>query len=191
MVVLLGKSGSGKSTIVNELVKKYGYQNIKITTSRTKRKNEDENAYNFISENEFENLISKDAFVTYLKTPIGYYGIKISDCINTDNKHIIILSPSSFREFKSHMADLDITSIYLWCDRATLLIETIERGDNIEEAYRRNLHDEGHFEGIEKEVDYIVYNYKHLTPFNEMAKLIDSTIKTLPQNNKIGFYYNE
>ena len=51
------------------------------------------------------------------------------------------------------------TSIYLNVDRKTRLMKMLERGDDIEEAYRRNLTDVGEFDGVSDEVDCVIRNH--------------------------------
>ena len=46
----------------------------------------------------------------------------------------------------------------------------LQRGDNIEEAYRRSLSDVGQFDGIEGEVDYIINNDGYKKSIAEMAQ---------------------
>ena len=54
MIVLLGKTASGKDTILNELVKKYNYRKMITYTTRPMRKGEiQDKTYHFISDEEF------------------------------------------------------------------------------------------------------------------------------------------
>ena len=59
-IIIFGKTASGKSRVVNELVKR-GYKKIVTTTTRPARKGEvDGIDYNFITDDEFKELINKD-----------------------------------------------------------------------------------------------------------------------------------
>ena len=50
MLILIGKTASGKDTILNQLVKKHGYKKIVTYTSRPMRKGEKQDVtYHFIS----------------------------------------------------------------------------------------------------------------------------------------------
>lgn len=59
----------------------------------------------------------------------------------------------------------------------TRLIKILERGDDIEEAYRRNLSDVGQFDGIKDEVDYVISNKGYSwSPLN-MAHIIKRSME--------------
>lgn len=61
LLVLMGKSCSGKDTIANELVNKYGYESFVSYTTRPMRDGEvQDQTYHFISEDEFINKIMMD-----------------------------------------------------------------------------------------------------------------------------------
>ena len=52
------------------------------------------------------------------------------------------------------------------------MIQMLERGDNIDEAIRRNQSDVGQFDGIEDEVSFVVENEGYINTPDEMAKVI-------------------
>ena len=59
IVVLLGKTSSGKDTVCNQLIQK-GYKKLVTYTTRPMRPGEvQDETYHFISKEEFETLISK------------------------------------------------------------------------------------------------------------------------------------
>ena len=49
----------------------------------------------------------------------------------------------------------------------------MERGDNIEESYRRNLSDVGQFDSIEKEVDYVIDNSGYKKDAYELLREVE------------------
>ena len=55
MIILIGESGSGKTTILNELEKK-GYKKAVNHTTRPKREGEDSSEYKFVTKDEFEKM---------------------------------------------------------------------------------------------------------------------------------------
>ena len=92
-IVLLGKTGSGKSAICDWLVDNLRYDKIVTYTTRPKRDGEvDGEDYNFVSEKEFD---TKDLV---LVTSIygNRYGTKREDLIDADNK-VIIVDPDGWR----------------------------------------------------------------------------------------------
>ena len=66
--------------------------------------------------------------------------------------------------------DINVVSFYINVPRRDRLIKILQRGDNIEESYRRNLSDVGQFDGIEDEVDFVLYNEGYQKSIEEMAK---------------------
>ncbi len=77
VIIFSAPSGSGKSTIVNHLLSKYPFLEFSISaTSRAPRgKEKHGKEYFFFSTEEFEKLISQDAFVEYEEVYKGsYYG---------------------------------------------------------------------------------------------------------------------
>lgn len=77
VIIFSAPSGSGKSTVVNHLLKKYPFLEFSISaTSRAPRGREQNGKeYFFFSTEEFERLISEDAFVEYEEVYKGsYYG---------------------------------------------------------------------------------------------------------------------
>ena len=91
ITVIVGKTASGKTTVLNELVKK-GYERIITYTTRPPRKGEKQKkTYNFISEEEFLKKIQDGFFAEYeyFDTAEGrwYYGSATNDY--TDGKIVI------------------------------------------------------------------------------------------------------
>ncbi len=77
VIIFSAPSGSGKSTVVNHLLKKYPFLEFSISaTSRAPRGREQNGKeYFFFSTEEFERLISEDAFIEYEEVYKGsYYG---------------------------------------------------------------------------------------------------------------------
>ena len=78
IILLVGKSGSGKTTIAEYLENEYGLQNLKSYTTRNKRYPE-ENNHVFISYEEY--LLLKDGVYTLFK---NYHGEKTPIVIYLD-----------------------------------------------------------------------------------------------------------
>ena len=66
LLILLGKTCSGKTTIAKELEMKHGFHRIPTTTCRPMRKGEIQDIdYHFISEEEFLEKIENSFFIEY------------------------------------------------------------------------------------------------------------------------------
>lgn len=162
IIVLIGKTASGKDAIVNKLISSHGFRRIVTYTSRPKRKGEKDGIdYNFISEDEFKQKIENNFFLEWktYNTEFGvwHYGTALEDLENTEDNSIIILTPNGFKDIKDKLRN-NITSIYIYANNSTIKKRLIARGDDKNEAQRRLEHDNEDFKGIENEVDRIVYN---------------------------------
>ena len=162
ILILVGKTASGKDTILNQLVKKHGYKKIVTYTSRPMRKGEKQDVtYHFTSSQEFQKMIEQGLFAEYktYNTEFGvwYYGTALDDLEKADDKSIIILTPDGYKDVINKLSKKPI-SIYLYANNSTIKKRLKKRGDNPKEAERRVSHDNEDFKGIENEVDKIVYN---------------------------------
>ncbi|MEE1060506.1 MAG: guanylate kinase [Ruminococcus sp.] len=76
LVLYTGSSGVGKGTIMSELLKRD--DNIRLSVSNTTRAPRDGEIdgvhYNFVTKEQFEDLISKDGFLEYAQYCENYYG---------------------------------------------------------------------------------------------------------------------
>lgn len=162
ILVLIGKTCSGKDTIVKELVKKHKYKRIITYTTRPMRKGERQDiTYHFISEDDFKHKIEEGFFAEWktYDTEFGvwHYGTAFKDLENSKDNSVIILTLDGFREVKDKLDDR-VTSIYIYANNSTIKKRLASRGDDKNEAERRLEHDNEDFKGIENEVNRIIYN---------------------------------
>lgn len=94
LIVISGPSGSGKGTIIKEVIKKISDLIYSVSyTTRPKREGEIEGKdYFFISEDEFEKLIDEDFFIEWAKVYDYYYGTSKEFVIENlrDGKDVIL-----------------------------------------------------------------------------------------------------
>ena len=77
VIVISSPSGGGKGSIIQGLLKNDNKSRVLSvsTTSRAMRENDIEGVtYNFVSKEEFEELIKKDYFLEYTNYVGNYYG---------------------------------------------------------------------------------------------------------------------
>lgn len=153
MIILIGKSGSGKSTIQNELLKR-GY-NVSINyTTRNKRKNEvDGIDYHFITKEEFEKLWKEDKIIERSMFNNNFYGIGIEAA---KEDIVCILDPNGLKQMKDK--NISITSFYITLSEEELRNRMITRGDSLDEINTKIILDNERFVNAENKVDYVVEN---------------------------------
>lgn len=159
-IIIFGKTASGKSRIVDELVKK-GYKKIVTTTTRPARKGEFDGVdYNFVSVEDFKQFINTRYFAEWKRydTVDGtwFYGSPLDEISRSDNKSIVILTPDGYRDIKDELDEH--ISIYIYANNKTIKNRLSKRGDKKEEADRRILRDNKDFKGAEELADRIFYN---------------------------------
>lgn len=173
MIILVGESASGKSSIEKEMVDKYGYKKIVSYTTRPPRKGERNGVdYHFINELTFDYMKAEGMFAEIGEYNGWRYGTAKEDCTNDK---IAVLTPHGMRQIKK-MPTINTICFYINVPRRDRLIKILQRGDNIEEAYRRSLSDVGQFDGIADEVDFIINNPDYQKSISEMTKELLSLI---------------
>lgn len=175
MIVIVGESASGKTTLTKLLCEKHPeIRRIVAYTTRPMRKGQKNGVdYHFITSDEFEQMVNADEFIEHNRYRNWNYGTVKSDCKDSDNI-VAILTPAGFRALKR--AGIKTTSVYLYVDRRSRLIQIVARGDNIDEAYRRNLSDVGQFDAIEDEVDYVIDNTAYRMNKEETLRCLEEIL---------------
>ena len=159
MIAILGESGSGKSTLLNKLTEHSPsrFKKVIYYTTRPKRQYEiDCIDYVFVDRDIFLRLNEDNFFATKTTFKNWKYGIAKEDITSNNPIPVCVVNPTEMRELKRN--GVDIFSVYLKVDRRSRIKKLIDRGDDIDEAYRRNLSDVGQFHGVENEVDLVLEN---------------------------------
>lgn len=166
MILLMGKSGAGKDTVI-ELLKQRGFQKIVAYTTRPPRNGEvDGETYHFCKVSEFSDLLKKDYFIVteifFTNDGIWEYGVARGDVsrdvLKKDDRTILVLNPKTGKKLVTEHPELEIKTIYLHCSTRILEKRLLERGDNPTETLRRLAQDEQDFKDIGKWVDVEIYN---------------------------------
>lgn len=184
MIILLGKSASGKDTVVNKLIHNYyGYEKIITWTTRPMRPGEKQDlTYHFTDDEDFEEKIEEGFFAEWKKynSVFGtwYYGTAVQDITNNPNNKIIILTPSGYEDIKEYINNEEILSVYLDSSLRTLYKRLKFRGDNPKEIKRRLLHDIKDFKGIKNKVNVVIKNNtRDLDELTELIKDMHDIVK--------------
>jgi guanylate kinase len=176
MVILSSPSGAGKTTITKKIQQKYHSFRISVShTTRNPRKNEVDGVdYNFISKNEFENLIQKNEFYEYAKIFENYYGThkESIDLLSKTNDIIFDIDWQGTKQL-SNFKELKLIKIFLIPpDKKELKKRLITRNQNtIEEVEKR-------FKAFDddvkkwKDYDYVLINENLDNCYKQIEKII-------------------
>ena len=161
ILVICGKTASGKNLVRDILVEKYNYNPIVTYTSRPPRKGEKQDiTYHFISTDEFIEKINNGFFAEWkdyvTNDGIWYYGTALDDCMNASDKDVIILTPDGVRDLKNN--DVNLIVVYLYSNLKTIRHRLKFRGDDLKEVERRISSDIKDFKDAEMLADRIAYN---------------------------------
>ena len=157
MLIITGASASGKSAVL-ELLAKEGFSKVTTCTTRPPRDGEaDGKDYFFLTDEEFAAKRAAGEFAESAAYRGWSYGTPKSECGKP--RACAALTPAGARALKA--AGIDALCAYLKVDRRTRLIAALKRGDDVDEACRRSLSDEGQFDAFEREADVTIENYGH------------------------------
>lgn len=165
IIVLLGASSSGKSTLEHELATHYGFEKIISYTTRQPRNNEENGKdYWFVDNDTFREIMSKDLFAEHDEySQNRLYGTLKSDYV--DGNKVVVLTPNGLRQLKKNCPNEDILTVLVEASLGTRVKRYIDRCgvdkfnfDDKNEIASRVERDYGMFLGLEKEVDLVIHN---------------------------------
>lgn len=166
IIVLLGASGSGKSTIENELATHYGFEKIVSYTTRSPREGEENGKdYYFVDNDTFNEVLNRGLFAEYDEySQNRLYGTLKSDYVSGENK-VAVLTPNGLRQLKKNCNSDDIFTVLVRASLGTRIKRYIDRigvnkfnYDDKNEIASRVERDFAMFLGLEKEVDLVIDN---------------------------------
>lgn len=184
MLIILGKTASGKNTIINKLVKNYGFKQLVTYTTRPKRKGEIEGVtYHYISLEEFkkkdrEGFFAESSYFCPASGGEWAYGTSLEDFKKADDKTVLITNPRGYYSLLSNIGLGHACSIYIIAKEDILLDRLEERGDSFLEAQRRIVADREDFEDVGNYVDFWIANDGMLS-IEEIASKINFHIEQL------------
>ncbi|MSS07131.1 guanylate kinase [Clostridium sp. WB02_MRS01] len=165
MILLIGKTASGKDTILNEIVK-LGYEKLVTYTTRPMRPGEiDGINYHYISSEEFllkdkEGFFAETTSYNVATDETWYYGSAIED-FNRDK--VMIVNPDGVKQIRK-IKSLNPIVFYIQADEKMIRKRLRKRGDNKKESKRRIAADDRDFFGIEKYVNFSINNNGLFSP---------------------------
>ncbi|MBP5408249.1 MAG: AAA family ATPase [Bacilli bacterium] len=154
MIILIGRSASGKTTIAKKLIEDYNFKKFVTNTTRPMRIGEVNDVdYHFITEEEFLNKKKKSMLIedTYYN---GYhYGTSIEDV--SDDK-VLIVDINGANKFYEKLKD-EVVIFYINASDDVIKQRMIDRKDDLETINSRLKIDHEYF-NINKLIhyDYII-----------------------------------
>ena len=165
IIVLLGASGSGKSTIEHELATHHGFEKIVSYTTRQPRDNEENGKdYWFVDKDTFIEIMSRDLFAEHDEySQNRLYGTLKSDYL--DGNKVVVLTPNGLRQLKKNCPNENIFTVLVESSLGTRIKRYIDRCgvnrfsfDDKNEIASRVERDYGMFLGVDNEVNLVVHN---------------------------------
>lgn len=134
LYLIVGASGSGKTTVANVLEEKYGYKQLQSYTTRPMR-----------TENEIGHTFVNDAFFDQLTDFIGYtsygnyrYGATAEQANNAD---LYVIDPAGVEFLKNHYNGKSVKVITITSPVHTRINRMEQRGDEFGKIMKRLLID--------------------------------------------------
>lgn len=172
MIILIGESGSGKTTILNELEKR-GFQKAINYTTRPKREAGETSEYQFVSKEEFEKMWEEGKLLQRAEFAGENYGISI-DSLQENVACIQIVD--SIADVKNRARQLGLSNLKIICFYIHVPPEErtkrmLTRGDSLEAIQKRLEIDSVKFKKAREVVDYTIENNVLEHAVNEIIQL--------------------
>lgn len=139
LVIFIGPSGSGKSSIAQHLMYNHGAVKVVTTTSREPRVGEVDGVhYNFVSKEKFLKMIENDEFVEFAKYSESLYGTtkkEVEKKIQSDRLIIMVMEVNGALKIKNMFPEAKI--IFCYSEIDNLMQRMYDRGDSFENIKKR------------------------------------------------------
>ncbi len=189
-VLVSGASGSGKSTIIKAVLKKFGklIALLPSSTSRPKRPGEVEGgSYYYLTKKEFEDAIANGEFIEYQKVHSNghYYGVHKKRYQEYSKKYpILIKDVDVLGVMEIVRLGYDCVTIYIDIkDDESLISRLRHRGDSEAEIEIR-LERKAFEDSFRDKYDYVVSNDNLKKAINEVCEIIKKEYNERKQGEK-------
>lgn len=131
ILLLIGRSGSGKSAIAKILREKHGYAFVRTATTRKRRQGETEDAYYFMTKAEFHEREKAGYFAEWDVYNDNCYGTPKPE-LEKDANQVIVITPEGAENIKKVFPDAFV--VHVVTDLKTSAIRAIKREDDLTPA---------------------------------------------------------
>lgn len=127
MLLLIGESGSGKSTIAAKLCEKYGLRELLSYTDRPKR-HKNENGHTFVTPEEADDILFHKKIIAYTEFDGHRYFCTEEQFMNSD---IYIIDPAGLSYLiRNYSNQKDVYAIYIKTTENQRVKRMAKRGDD-------------------------------------------------------------
>ena len=164
IICIMGRSGSGKSSIRDSLSRMGYYRLISYTTRGPEDGEVHGRDYHFVNKNEFIGLLHKDIIMEWTEYNGSFYGAPHP--IGSMN-NVVIMEPEGYRTIKERYGK-QVIGVYVEVPTDLVGARSEEmvgrQGKELETGIEeRRITDNIRFKGIEKEVELVVDGTKDIT----------------------------
>lgn len=180
LFLFVGRSASGKTTVANELTKRYGYVQVESYTTREPRF-ENEPGHIFISDDEFKDLDEIVAYTFYNNNHYGTTAAQLDQCtiyvVDVPGVETLLEKYKTYRQ---------IVIIYFDTTVYTRINRMIDRHDSDMAIISRLLQDEK--DDWYKQLDSLVWKYSNILGKNVELYSVNAN-NDLKQVVELVLYY--
>lgn len=158
LLLVVGKTSSGKDTLSNYLKDEYGFDTVISYTTRGKRECEvDGREHFFVSHVEMDILEKRNDLIAWTKTPQGIRYCAVEGSMKGSDM-VYIINPDGIKWLEENRPDLEFKTLYVDLDDSSIIERAVNRGDDTETLLERLGNEIPEFEGFRdrQEYDYII-----------------------------------